>query len=196
MIFTPFPKLARLNRDIVITEKIDGTNAQLFILPLSEVPEGSPTIADVDGLAMLVGSRTRWITPKNDNHGFARWAEVNSDALIMGLGPGQHFGEWWGNGIQRTYGLPNGDKRFSLFNVGRWNKDNVPLMVSVVPTLYSGPFSLAAILDAQRQLREQGSVAAPGFLKPEGIVIYHVAAQQLFKVTLENDAVPKGKVAA
>jgi hypothetical protein len=23
---------------------------------------------------MLVGSRTRWITPEQDNYGFARWA--------------------------------------------------------------------------------------------------------------------------
>ena len=40
-------------------------------------------------------------------------------------------------------------------------------------------------------LRRNGSVAAPGFLKPEGIVIWHEAARQYFKKTLEKDDVPK-----
>ena len=29
--FQPFPKIPRLSREIVITEKIDGTNAQILI---------------------------------------------------------------------------------------------------------------------------------------------------------------------
>jgi hypothetical protein len=33
MEFTEFPKMARLSRDVIITEKIDGTNAQVFISP-------------------------------------------------------------------------------------------------------------------------------------------------------------------
>ena len=51
--------------------------------------------------------------------GFARWVETNRERLITLLGPGLHFGEWWGSGIQRGYGLTKGDKRFSLFNVER-----------------------------------------------------------------------------
>ena len=31
--FIPFTKLARLSRDIVITEKLDGTNASVLITP-------------------------------------------------------------------------------------------------------------------------------------------------------------------
>ena len=34
------------------------------------------------------------------------------------LVPGRHFGEWWGSGIQRGYGLD--EKTFSLFNAYRW----------------------------------------------------------------------------
>src|SRR5436305_1822690 len=99
--FNAFPKIARLNRECVITEKIDGTNASILI--------------DEDGVVMA-GSRTRWITPENDNFGFAKWVEANKSEL-MKLGVGHHFGEWWGSGIQRGYGLTKGEKRFSLFNV-------------------------------------------------------------------------------
>jgi hypothetical protein len=41
-------------------------------------------------------------------------------------------------------------------------------------------------------LRLDGSYAAPGYMKPEGIVVYHTAAKQMFKVTIENDEQPKG----
>ena len=29
-------------------------------------------------------------------------------------------------------------------------------------------------------------------MKPEGIIIYHTAANSMFKITLENDEQPKG----
>ena len=31
MEFQEFPKMARLTREVIVTEKIDGTNAQVFI---------------------------------------------------------------------------------------------------------------------------------------------------------------------
>lgn len=102
--FVEFPKIARLSRECIITEKIDGTNGQICI---------------ADDGKMLVGSRSRWITPEQDNYGFARWAMEHRDEL-MTLGVGRHFGEWWGSGCQRGYNLPKGEKRWSLFNVSRW----------------------------------------------------------------------------
>ena len=176
MEFEPFPKMARLSREIIVTEKIDGTNAQIFI--------------GEDG-SFLVGSRTRWITPEMDNHGFARWAFENRDAL-MELGPGRHFGEWWGSGIQRRYGL--NEKRFSLFNVTRWGEER-PACCHVVPLLHQGEFSQLAINDALSKLESEGSVAAPGFMKPEGVAVYHVAARVGFKKTIEKDDVPKSLAA-
>lgn len=176
MEFQPFPKIARLNRKCVITEKIDGTNAVINI--------------DDDGV-ITAGSRSRWITPKEDNFGFAKWVEANSSALLD-LGPGNHYGEWWGYGIQRGYGLTKGDKRFSLFNVARWSEER-PACCSVVPTLYRGPFSTDEIEAQIARLRIYGSVASEGFMKPEGVIIWHDAARQLFKVTLEKDEEPKGK---
>jgi len=190
--FAEFPKMARLSRECIITEKIDGTNAQILITG--------------DG-KMLVGSRTRWITPEQDNFGFASWVAEHKDEL-MTLGVGRHFGEWWGCGIQRKYGLS--EKRFSLFNVSRWclngkspkliptadprvekHQEILPPCVGLVPVLYRGIFSTEACDRAISELRKNGSVAAPGFMKPEGIVVFHVAGNVGFKKTLDRDDIPK-----
>jgi len=177
--FIGFPKIARLSREIIITEKIDGTNGQIFI--------------GEDG-EFLVGSRKRWITPENDNHGFARWAHDHKDELIAGLGVGRHFGEWWGSGIQRGYGLPKGEKRFSLFNTHRWSDEFVrPFCCDVVPILFHGDFSEEDILETLRELECNGSKASPGFMDPEGIIIYHTAANMMFKKTIKNDEKGKGE---
>lgn len=175
--FRGFGKIPRLSRDIIVTEKIDGTNAQVYI------PDDMSTI--------LAGSRTRWITPEQDNHGFAAWVQENRDEL-MNLGPGRHFGEWWGGKIQRGYGIK--ERRFSLFNVGRWNEGNIPACCSVVPILYEGAFSMNAIDYVLKRLELDGSVAAPGFMQPEGIMVYHVAANAYFKKTILDDDTPKGLV--
>lgn len=168
-----FPKIPRLSRAIVITEKLDGTNAQIYIS---------------DGGEFYVGSRNRWLTTDNDNYGFAKWAFENKQELLR-LGPGRHYGEWWGRGIQRGYGV---DKRFSMFNLSRWlGNPDLPACVSLVPKLYEGPFDTGAIHWVMGQLEHFGSVAAPGFLKPEGVVIFHKQSNVLFKKTLENDE--KGK---
>jgi hypothetical protein len=170
--FEPFAKIARFNREIVITEKLDGTNAQVLV--------------GEDG-SLRFGSRTRWITPEDDNYGFARWAAEHADELRE-LGPGRHFGEWWGSGVQRNYSQPV--KRFSLFNTARWGETR-PACCEVVPTLYQGPFSYSEIRASLNRLESGGSVAAPGFMKPEGVIIWHTAARQLFKITLEKDEEPK-----
>lgn len=57
----------------------------------------------------------------------------------------------------------------------------------VVPVLYQGPFSSEKIDEIATRLRETGSVAAPGFMDPEGVVIYLAAARQYFKFTLDGD---------
>jgi len=171
--FVPFPKMPRLSRECIITEKLDGTNAQVFI--------------GEDG-SIRAGSRNRWVTPADDNYGFAAWVERNKDALLR-LGPGRHFGEWWGQGIQRNYGLT--EKRFSLFNVSRW-ADERPACCDVVPVLYRGEFLTHEVLKALQRLSDGGSVAAPGFMNPEGVIVFHVAGNFGFKKTLDKDDEPKG----
>jgi hypothetical protein len=193
--FSEFPKMARLSRECIITEKIDGTNAQIYI---------------TDDGQFYTGSRTRWITPESDNFAFAAWAQDNK-AELMKLGPGRHFGEWWGRGIQRNYGLE--DRRFSLFNVSRWclhgaqpkqipsadprvikMQEELPSCVGLVPVLYRGEFQTNLCVAALSDLRYGGSQAAPGFMRPEGIVCFHVAANIGFKKTLDDDGVPKSLV--
>jgi hypothetical protein len=174
--FVEFPKIARLNRECVATEKIDGTNACVHV-----AEDGTVT----------AGSRTRWITPEADNFGFARWVQENAAELAK-LGTGTHFGEWWGSGVQRGYGLAKGEKRFSLFNVSKWADPAArPACCHVVPELARGTDIRAVTEAALAILRRDGSIAAPGFMKPEGVVVFHTAGSHLYKVTLEKDEVPK-----
>lgn len=195
--FQEFPKMARLSRDIVITEKIDGTNAQLLITEYGDI---------------LTGSRTRWITSQDDNYGFAKWVEGNKQELLK-LGAGRHFGEWWGNGIQRGYGLPKGEKRFSLFNTIRWveygqtpmriltqdpkiekYQEVLPEICHLVPLLYLGRFETYEIDRQLQNLKLNGSVASTGFMNPEGVVVFHTAGNVGFKKTIEKDETPKSMV--
>lgn len=175
--FEGFPKMGRFSRGMVITEKLDGTNAQIYITPEGDI---------------LAGSRNRWITPQDDNYGFAGWVQRNAEELIK-LGPGRHFGEWWGNGIQRGYGLS--EKRFSLFNAGRWTDNpDLPTCCHVVPILFKGDFNSSSVDYWLQYLTHTGSFAAPGFADPEGIIIYHVASATCFKKTIKDDGIPKSMV--
>lgn len=174
--FRPFPKITRRNRQVIVTEKIDGTNGLVFVNEIGGV---------------LAGSRNRWITPEDDNFGFARWVYDHTEELRM-LGPGYHYGEWWGQGIQRRYGLD--ERRFSLFNAGRWSQPDVrPPCCHVVPTLGYGLEKDGVVQRCFDSLREAGSVAAPGFMRPEGIVVFHTASGHLQKVTFDGDDEHKGK---
>jgi RNA ligase len=200
---------------MVITEKLDGTNSAVGIVELPP-DEGQGVIvpddifhvvqltdisatapASVRYFGMYAQSRNRLIRPGKvtDNYGFAQWVCDNAPLLVTDLGPGVHFGEWWGNGIQRGYGLPEGDKRFSLFNVSRYSKR--PLYtpgLATVPVLQQWTFDTDVVRDTLDELVRNGSQAAPGYMRPEGMVVFHTAAGQVFKVTVDNDASPKSLV--
>lgn len=172
--YPEFQKIKRLFRDCVITEKIDGTNALVFV--------------GEDG-SVKAGQRTKWIPWPDgpDNFGFGRWVKEHEEELRE-LGAGCHHGEWYGAGIQRTYGLT--EKRFALFH---WPKsDFLPECCEVVPVLYKGPFDTEVVQQQIEILRHCGSVAVPGFTKPEGVVVWHEQIGFLAKVTLEKDEKPKG----
>jgi len=180
--FVPFPSIHRLSRDMIVTEKIDGTNAQVTVLE--------------DG-TVLAGSRSRWITPADDNFGFAAWVADHVDELRDGLGAGTHHGEWWGAGIQRRYGLA--EKRFSLFNVSRWRSEfnaqepGASTVCLEVPCCHVVPILLRDVFDTNMvdailsALAHDGSRAAPGFMKPEGVVVFHVPSNTLYKKTLDKN---------
>lgn len=198
--FKPFPKVARLSRPCVVTEKIDGMNAQVFIRR-RDLSTGMPAdalawIPKVGDTGMLIsaGTRTRFVVPGDGNFGFAKWVYEHADELVEGLGEGRHFGEWWGQGIKRGYGLDH--KRFSLFNVGRWGDDvtnDRPECCHVVPVLRREEFDTNTVLSALWFLEAHGSVAARGFMRPEGVMVWHEDGRVMFKKTIENDARGKGR---
>lgn len=212
--FTPWPKTARLFRDVVVTEKLDGTNSAIHITKGSPVEFPSMTLDAyplkpgeffIDGHIWHVTaqSRKRIITPgkSTDNFGFAGWVYDHATEIVRLLGEGLHFGEWWGHGIQRNYGME--DRRFSLFNTERYdhlNHDDAAVFdgsrLNTVPVLYSGTFAEAAICQALTDLGDYGSVAAPGFMNPEGICVYHTQTRNVFKVTLDNNDAGKWEAAA
>lgn len=172
--FVKFPKIPRFNRDTIVTEKLDGTNGQIYVTG--------------DG-RLYAGSRKRWLTLDDDHYGFCRWAMEHRDELVNGLGPGHHFGEWWGQGINRNYGLK--ERRYSLFNVSRWPDGVRPACCHAVPILWQGRFEDLHIPSVMCNLEAAGSVAAPGFMKPEGIIVFHSAAGKYFKKTFYKDDVGK-----
>jgi hypothetical protein len=171
-IFEKFPAIKRLKRSCVISEKLDGTNAQINF--------------DADG-NILCGSRKRAITPEDDNYCFAAWAYENQYKLFSILGEGRHYGEWWGSGIQRRYGMEK--KVFSLFNSGRWSESDLVGVdqLSVVPVLYVGEFTSGSVDEAMAKLKGCSVAANNGYSNPEGVVVYHSQIKQMFKVTFEHD---------
>lgn len=176
--FKEFQKISRISRPCVITEKIDGTNGQIYI---------------TEDLQIYAASRNRYLTEEDDNHGFYKWVMENKEELLQ-LGPGRHFGEWWGIGInKKRYSIQ--EKRFSLFNVNRF-KENRPACCHVVPVLAE-----IDILDTEEIERVMNNLAVTGSIasgistdKAEGIVIYHSHSGYLFKKTFDNDGVPKSLI--
>lgn len=179
--FLSYGKIPCLMSGYCITEKIDGTNAQVYI-----TEEGT----------VHAGSRNRWITPSDDDFDFAKWVEAKADVLRELLGPGRHYGEWWGKGIRRGYDLD--DRRFSLFNVGRWWDTDLPLEehgITVVPVIDKQDIDDMSMYyratEARYALLDSGSYAAPGYMNPEGIMAYHTRSGHLFKYPFEP--APKSK---
>jgi len=230
MEFKEFKKIPRLSRDIIVTEKIDGSNGQICITDFSMDEDycdrvfidnettsitlnslgydfvnnfclGKKQLSEYHYLYMFAGSRNRWlqIGKQTDNMAFATWVKENAEQLFE-LGKGCHYGEWYGKGIQRGYGLE--EKRFALFNVSKWQNKNLPLVdekqkyppscCEVVPILYEGEFCTETINVVLGFLIVAGSRAVPGYMNPEGIVVFHTASGQYFKKTILNDEKPKG----
>lgn len=168
--FKEWPKIPRENPfTVTITEKIDGTNACIVIQ---------------DGKIVAVQSRNRFITPEEDNYGFAGWVERNSDQLET-MGDGYHYGEWAGLGIQ---GDPHriGEKKFFLFNTFRWNalNPNLPLCCNVVPVLFQGEMKADTIPSLLKQLSEREDQDS------EGVIVYYHAFSKYTKHTIKT---PQGK---
>ena len=167
--FKAWPKMGRDNPFMVtITEKIDGTNSCIII---------------EDGEVVAVQSRKRFITPDDDNYGFATWVEAHKEEL-KGLGDGYHYGEWAGPGIQKNpLKLP--EKTFFLFHTYR--EGNCPECCKVVPVLFQG------IMDQSTVPSLLANLEADPEVEHEGVVVYYHAFRMRTKHTIKN---PGGKWAA
>lgn len=170
MEFKSFDSISRVSKvEMSITQKIHGTNAQILIYEKEDKT-----------LDLITGSRNRWIYPGDDNYGFAAFVHANKQEFIDKLGLGRHYGEWAGPGINSGEGLT--EKTFLLFNHWQFPAERpLPPQTKVVPILYQGPFDLAKIEEVSNDLKTNGSKLAPGFMRPEGVVI-QVLGQRLKKV--------------
>lgn len=200
--FIKWPKTPRLFREIIITEKIDGTNSAIHIQPLVDGEALSPQVISIVSFSgvnyqVAAQSRNRLITPgkTTDNYGFAAWVRLNADALVEILGEGVHFGEWWGKEIQGRYkGLIDGFKGFALFNTEKWedlhewlpSDSGYDYLLESVPVLYRGPFDEDVIRKILSEMKEHGSLVWPGDTC-EGIAIYHTQSRKVYKVTLDGE---------
>ena len=170
--FKAFEKIPRENPfNVTVTEKINGTNACIVIQ---------------DGEIVGVQSRKRFITPEDDNYGFATWVDQNREQLLT-MGDGYHYGEWAGLGIQKNpHNLP--EKKLFLFNTFRWNPNNpnLPECCDVVPVLYEGTLYLDTIPRLLDELKDNAKENED----PEGIVVYYHAFRKYTKHTIKT---PNGK---
>jgi len=208
--FESWPKTPRLFKEsMVVTEKIDGTNSAVGVVEgwtgQYQRETGYAAWAEVDGRPYTVyaQSRNRLIGPAalcmekgSDNYNFAAWVFANKHDLARVLGPGLHFGEWWGHGIGRGYGMAQGQRFFSLFNTSRWKHLDIPEAreaiqppdgLRVVPVLNVYTLDTGQIRDTLDILRLTGSRAAPGYMNPEGVCVFIPGAKQTFKVTFDDE---------
>jgi len=178
--FIHWPSIQRLSSETCyVSEKIDGTNAQIYV--------------DETGF-VAAGSRNRWLThadgtpptKQEDNCGFGAWVHEHLDECKT-LGPGTHYGEWHGASIQRGYGLK--DKRFASFEF--WRDDLVEPFTKV-PLMYEGEWYPTLLDDMIAKLVKDGSILYPGFMKPEGVVMtFKNCKGAKFKKLCENDKLHK-----
>jgi len=190
--FEKFPSLTRFSHGWTITEKLDGSNGAIIIVPITteeDVPTRTHVLEQVNGFYVLAQSRNKLLdlTKQGDSYGFARFVHDNAEALVRTLGEGRHFGEWVGAGIQRRYDMK--EKVFALFNTHRWTDVELPDRVRVVPVLAQGYLGEpgAAFAETMHNLKQWGSIFAPGFMNPEGIVMRHGPSGTLFKKTFDYD---------
>lgn len=192
--FIKWPSTPRWHKGLTITEKIDGTNACIRIL---------------DG-TVSAQSRKRLITPESDNFGFAEWVHENAGALTDVLGYGVHFGEWFGEGIQKNpLGIEG--KRFALFSPWKFNESQKEViensgLVEFVPVLFEGQADIYTIPRVLEELDWDGTkvqgakMISQGYAfepdrmaRPEGIIVWHRETQQKYKILLDNDSIHKGQ---
>lgn len=170
--FKAFPKIPHYKHlHCVVTQKLHGTNAGIVIEQIG------------DEMYVKAQSRTRFITPQDDNYGFAAWVEANKEALVAYLGVGTHYGEFIGPSINSGEGLT--ERTFVLFDYWRY-KGEPPSQVKLVPVLYSGTFDPDKVTETTDSLKTNGSRLAPGFMRPEALWSLSRGSGSSYRLTLRK----------
>jgi len=234
--FKSWGSTPRFHKGLHITEKIDGTNAGISVVGVGHeemswdysgtVPDDAiyvphRTQDDSDpgfGYLVRAQSRKRIITPGNDNFGFAKWVWDNAEGLANLLGFGYHYGEWYGEGIQKNP-LAVAGRRWALFNTWHWGrKENLERLrmvdipgLTLVPVLHDeqrdGPadyFTIPGVIEGLKVggSRADGYMTLPNAHKmdfhvegPEGIIVWQRETSQRYKILLQEDDKHKWEVA-
>ena len=188
--YPKYPKTHRLeNINCIISEKVDGTNGLIHGIYDSKT----------ESFKVKFGSRTRYLNPEvkdGDNFGFASFylpykklfkklfnslREEHSDLCDIKI-----YGEWFGKGIQRGYGLEN--KYFMPFNkyyAAFLQQGSIPNIIE--PYIFCEcKYNIQESLDAMSLLRANGSYLIPGYDNPEGIIINFRDLDIRFKETINK----------
>ena len=162
-----FKRLRRsaLFRDVTISEKIDGTNAQVFV-----VAEDRGRRQPGRGLGGSLRKRTTSVSRRGSPIMLTSCASSAQDVISA---------EWYGRGIQRRYGLQ--DRRFALFNSCTDGPRSARRAAAIVPVLTTRTMGADVVSECLETLRSGGSLARSGFHAPGGIVIYHHASGGMFR---------------
>lgn len=171
--FRKWPKIKRfLDVDMIVTQKLEGTNAQILF---EEVEQ------PINDFIYRAGSRNRWLTEDKDNFGFYQWVQENAAQLYRALGPGRHYGEWCGFGIQNSEGLD--ERKFFSFNPFLEVPEDAQHLVQPVPLLYHGEFDLTVLYHILKDLKANGS-KVNGFHPVEGVIVNLSGTR--YKIYLDN----------
>ena len=209
--YPSFSSIERLeNIYCIISEKIDGTNGLIEI-------QNKANNSNTGSMIVKFGSRNRYISFSDDNAGFANFfrhyekkfknmakeiiassynEDSQTDEIPTENYPLRIYGEWFGKGIQRGYGLK--DKffmPFSTFYAEKLIEYQVPNIVKP-NIMYTGKFS-QEIADTCMQTLTNGSLIIPEFKRPEGIVIhfpkYNFRLKQTFEGSKWEQNIPKAE---
>jgi tRNA-binding EMAP/Myf-like protein len=152
--------------------KVDGTNGAIHALP--------------GGFAAQ--SRTRILTPAEDNYGFATWVHAQANRWSAGLharlGRAVVYGEWCGRGIQKRTAISRVERNvFAVFAVqlGDPTRDTTRLVVD--------PQRLQALLPAHPDvfvLPWHGEPAVLDFADPEAL---RAGAERIDAMVAEVEAI-------
>jgi hypothetical protein len=200
--FEAFPDIKKLGTAaLFITQKIHGSNAQIYIFKNREYLRHLNSTPDDDRMAKFAEEfpGKNLVVDSSQNFGtvtilYNEFMDLACGSRTRWIAPGndnygfaefvyankQEFIDKLGHG--RHYGEWAGpginsgeglkEKTFVLFDHWRYPSDRpLPPRTVVVPVLYAGAFDLSKVQECMDDLKTNGSKLVPGYMRPEGVVV-------------------------